>query len=64
MDFLNNFIDWGNGLLWGSLLIYLLIGAGLLFTFWTRGVQLRLFSHAWKVIFGSRDEVAGGISSF
>ncbi|MDO4246882.1 MAG: sodium:alanine symporter family protein [Deinococcus sp.] len=64
MDFLNSFINWGNGLLWGSLLIYLLIGAGVLFTFWTGGAQLRLFSHAWKVIFGSRNKVSGGISSF
>ena len=30
-------IDAGNGLLWGSVLIYLLIGAGLFFTVMTKG---------------------------
>ena len=63
MDWLNTWIDWGNNLLWGSVLIFLLIGTGLLLTFWTRAAQLRLFGHAWKVIFGSR-ETGGGISSF
>ena len=47
MDFtlssLTAMVDRGNGLLWGSVLIYLLIGAGLYFTIMTRGIQVRYF---------------------
>ncbi|RTR30240.1 alanine/glycine:cation symporter family protein [Deinococcus radiophilus] len=65
MDALNSFIDWGNGLLWGSVLIYLLVGAGLFFTVATRGVQLRLFGSAWRSVLGSRGTAGSdGISSF
>lgn len=52
----------GNGLIWGSLLIYLLIGAGLYFTVITRGIQFRYFGHMFKLMRHSRS--ASGISSF
>ncbi|WP_261664668.1 alanine/glycine:cation symporter family protein [Deinococcus sp. Marseille-Q6407] len=70
MDILNSFIDWGNGLLWGSVLIYLLVGAGLYFTVRTGAAQLRLLGHAWKAVLASRDSDStadggrGGITSF
>lgn len=68
MDFsfpqlLTAFVDRGNGLLWGSVLIYLLIGAGLYFTIMTRGVQVRFFGHMFKLLRTSRDS-GDGISSF
>ncbi|MDL4862798.1 amino acid carrier protein, partial [Halomonas elongata] len=53
----------GNGLIWGSLLIYLLIGAGLYFTVMTRGIQFRYFGHMFKLLRHSRS-ANGGISSF
>ncbi|GAB2713010.1 alanine/glycine:cation symporter family protein [Halomonas garicola] len=56
-------VDAGNGLLWGSVLIYLLLGAGLYFTIMTRGIQLRYFGHMFKLLRHSR-ESDGGISSF
>ncbi|MDH2291295.1 alanine:cation symporter family protein [Cobetia marina] len=57
-------IDAGNGLLWGSVLIYLLIGAGLFFTVMTKGIQFRYFGHMWKLLATSRQGSEGGISSF
>lgn len=59
-----SFIDAGNGLLWGSVLIYLLIGAGLYFTFRTGFLQFRAFGHMFELIKGSREGADGGISSF
>ena len=56
-------VDRGNGLLWGSVLIYLLIGAGLYFTVMTRAIQIRYFGHMFKLLRGSRAS-NGGISSF
>ena len=56
-------VDRGNGLLWGSVLIYLLIGAGLYFTVMTRAIQIRYFGHMFKLLRGSRQS-NGGISSF
>ena len=68
MDFtlpplLTAMVDRGNGLLWGSVLIYLLIGAGLYFTVMTRAIQIRYFGHMFKLLRGSRQS-NGGISSF
>ncbi|WP_257264087.1 sodium:alanine symporter family protein [Endozoicomonas sp. ONNA2] len=51
---MNNLIDSINGLLWGSILMYLLMGAGLLFTLKTRFVQIRRFTLAMKTMMGSR----------
>ncbi|MGY4878788.1 alanine/glycine:cation symporter family protein [Vreelandella aquamarina] len=62
-SFMTDAVDAGNGLLWGSVLIYLLIGAGLYFTVMTRGIQLRYFGHMFKLLRHSR-ESNGGISSF
>ena len=62
-SFFTDFVAAGNGLVWGSLLIYLLIGAGLYFTVMTRGIQFRYFGHMFKLLRHSR-EADGGISSF
>ena len=63
MDFplpplLTSLVDRGNGLLWGSVLIYLLIGTGLYFTIMTRGIQLRYFGHMFKLLRNSRQTKA------
>ncbi|MDN6323625.1 MAG: amino acid carrier protein, partial [Halomonas sp.] len=60
---LTRLVDAGNGLLWGSVLIYLLLGAGLYFTVMTRGIQVRYFGHMFKLLRYSRQS-SGGISSF
>lgn len=51
---MDNLINSINGLLWGSVLMYLLLGAGILFTVKTRFVQIRRFSMALKIMLGSR----------
>ncbi len=58
MDFslpslLTGLVDRGNGLLWGSVLIYLLIGAGLYFTVRTGAIQVRYFGPMFKLLRGS-----------
>ncbi|WP_028024924.1 alanine/glycine:cation symporter family protein [Enterovibrio calviensis] len=59
-----SFVDAGNGLLWGSVLIYLLIGAGIFFTIRTGFIQFRSFGHMFSLIKDSRQGADGGISSF
>ncbi len=59
-----SFINAGNGILWGSVLIYLLIGAGVYFTIRTGFIQFRSFGHMFSLIKGSREGADGGISSF
>ena len=49
--------------LYGGLLAWLLIAAGIWFTVRTRGLQFRLFGQMLRAIAGSRDH-DGGISSF
>jgi AGCS family alanine or glycine:cation symporter len=64
MTQLQAIVDPVSGLLWGSILIYVLLGAGLYFSVRTRFVQLRHFGHLWRVVLGSRQGAQGGISSF
>ncbi|NRD73115.1 alanine:cation symporter family protein [Shewanella sp. VB17] len=52
-----------NGLLWGSVLIYVLVAAGLLFTLRLGFIQFRLFGHGVKLVFQGREKT-DGISSF
>ncbi|WP_417362054.1 alanine/glycine:cation symporter family protein [Gallaecimonas pentaromativorans] len=57
-------VDWLNGLLWGSVLIYLLIGAGLYFTLRLKFIQVRHFGHMFSVLKNSRQGDSSGVSSF
>ena len=61
---LKDFVDAANGLLWGSLLIWLLLGAGVVFTLLSRFIQLRHFAHTFGVMKRSFRREHGGISSF
>lgn len=63
-EFIVSFIAAGNGLLWGYILIYLLIGVGLYFTFRTGFLQFRSFGHMISLLKTSRSGANGGISSF
>ncbi|AMO58301.1 alanine/glycine:cation symporter family protein [Endozoicomonas montiporae] len=53
-EFIAPIIDSLNGLLYGSVLIYLLVGGGIFFTVRTRFVQFRRFGLAVKTMMGSR----------
>lgn len=53
-----------NNLLWGSVLIYLLLGAGAFFTIRLGFIQFRHFGHMFSVLKHSRRADAAGISSF
>ena len=57
-------IDAANQLMWGSLLIWLLLGAGLLFTVMSGFIQVRHFAHTFGVMKRSFRREHGGISSF
>lgn len=53
-----------NGLLWGSILVYLLVGVGVYFTLRLGFIQLRHFGHMFSVLKNSRQSDEAGISSF
>ena len=52
-----------NNLVWGKPLVYLCLGAGLLFSILTRFVQVRMFREMVRLLFASKASDAG-ISSF
>lgn len=52
-----------NDLIWGKPLVYLCLGAGLLFSILTRFVQVRMFREMIRLLFASKASDAG-ISSF
>lgn len=53
-----------NGYLWGSVLIYLLTGCGIWFTWRLKFIQLRHFTHMFALLKSSRTSSNHGISSF
>lgn len=53
-----------NGYLWGSVLIYLLTGCGLWFTWRLKGFQVTRFAHMFTLLKLSRKKDSQGISSF
>ncbi|HCH03161.1 MAG TPA: sodium:alanine symporter family protein [Vibrio sp.] len=53
-----------NDLLWGSILVYLLVGVGVYFTVRLGLIQFRHFTHMFSVLKNSRKADASGISSF
>jgi AGCS family alanine or glycine:cation symporter len=61
---MNAIFDAINGVIWGKLLIYLLLGVGLYFTVRTGFVQFRHFGHVFSVMRRSLRTDEGGISSF
>lgn len=61
---LNTIIGIGNDVIWGNILIYLLLGGGLYFTFRTRFIQFRHFGTAWRALLSSRSTSRQGITPF
>lgn len=69
MEQFTQLVDKISGIVWNSILLYLLVGTGILFTLRTRFVQVRKFGEGFKRMFGSfrlNGETAGkdGMSSF
>lgn len=60
----NQVVDVLNGLIWGKVLIWLLVGSGLYFTARLGLIQFRHFGHIFTVLKGSRSSDDAGISSF
>jgi alanine or glycine:cation symporter, AGCS family len=59
-----DYVDAASNWMWGSLLIWLLLGAGLLFTVRSGFIQVRHFAHTFGVMKRSFRREHGGISSF
>ncbi|WP_448211214.1 alanine/glycine:cation symporter family protein [Colwellia sp. MEBiC06753] len=53
-----------NGYLWGSVLIYLLTGCGIWFSWRLKLIQIRHFAHMFSLLKNSRQSSIHGISSF
>ncbi|EYU14005.1 alanine/glycine:cation symporter family protein [Photorhabdus aegyptia] len=64
MTELISFLNSLNSILWGSVLIYLLLGAGIYFTIRTGFIQIRHFGHMFSVLKNSKKSDSAGISSF
>ncbi|VTR29178.1 Na+/alanine symporter [Serratia fonticola] len=61
---MTDLINFINNILWSSVLIYLLLGAGIYFTLRTRFIQIRHFNHMFSVLKNSTKSDGVGISSF
>lgn len=53
MDSLANLVSQISDFVWNGLLLYLLVGTGIIFSFRTRFVQVRKFGTGFKRLFGS-----------
>ncbi|MCE1787519.1 sodium:alanine symporter family protein, partial [Enterobacter hormaechei] len=53
-------ISFFNSILWGSVLIYLLLGAGIYFTIRTGFIQIRHFGHMFSVLKNSKKSDSAG----
>ncbi|MGR5118595.1 alanine/glycine:cation symporter family protein [Vibrio astriarenae] len=61
---MTDIINLMNDLLWGSILVYLLVGVGIYFTVRLGFIQFRHFRHMFSVLRNSRKSDQAGISSF
>lgn len=60
-----NGVLWGDSLIYGGILMYLLLGTGIFFTVRTRFVQFRYFGRSVRTMLGSREtECDSHVSSF
>ncbi len=53
MEFLSQVVDWVNTVLWDYLLLFLLCGTGIFFTFRLKFIQVRKFGEGFKRLFGN-----------
>lgn len=59
-----DFLSFIGEILWGSVMIYLLLGCGVWFTWRTGYVQFRYIRKFWRSLLGSLTPQAGGLTSF
>ncbi|HBF76354.1 MAG TPA: sodium:alanine symporter family protein, partial [Clostridiaceae bacterium] len=69
MDALLNVVKSINSVLWGYILVFMLVGTGIFFTFKLKFVQIKKFGKGWKQLLGGfslHGKKAGkeGMSSF
>lgn len=64
MIFISSLVDFLNNILWSYVLIILLIGAGLFFSFQTKFVQFKLLKEMILLLKEGTDGVENGVSSF
>ena len=64
MELINNALSAVSNALFGTILVWLLIGAGIYFTVRTRAVQIRHARPIFNAVSGSREGSQGGITSF
>jgi alanine or glycine:cation symporter, AGCS family len=66
MEQLNSFLDSVNGILWHETVLYVVLGVGILFTFWSGFSQYRALTHGFAVLRGKYDrkEDPGAINHF
>jgi AGCS family alanine or glycine:cation symporter len=57
-------VNFLNSLLWGKLLVYALVGAGLYFTIRLLFIQITHLGHSAKIMMTSREGCSSGLSSF
>jgi AGCS family alanine or glycine:cation symporter len=57
-------INFANNLLWNNILIYLLVGAGVWFTYKLALLQVRHFPHMFQILFKTKSNDKTAISSF
>ncbi|MBT2756303.1 alanine:cation symporter family protein [Mesobacillus foraminis] len=60
---MSDFINWLNGFVWSPILVYLLLGSGLMYTFMTKFVQVRFFKEMIKLAVEGESSKAG-VNSF
>jgi AGCS family alanine or glycine:cation symporter len=60
---MENFVDWLNGIVWSSALVYLFLIVGLFYTISTRFLQVRLLKDMVRLVFKG-DTSKAGVSSF
>lgn len=63
MGFLNSFVDWANGYIWGIGMLVIIVGTGLVFTVGLGFFQFVHFGDMWKRIFDKNDSESG-VSTF
>lgn len=63
MNFIDSIVSSGNTVIWSYLLIYLLIGLGLYFTFRSKFVQFRYFGEMFRLLGDRSSASKNGVSS-
>ncbi|SMG51265.1 alanine/glycine:cation symporter family protein [Dethiosulfovibrio salsuginis] len=61
---IHELVSAANGILWGKLMVWLLLGTGIFYSIRLGLPQIRHFGHMFKVMFSGRTSAEGGITPF